>query len=288
MIRSMTGFARRESQHAWGTLICELRTVNHRYLEVSTRLPEELRALEAEVRQSISAALRRGKVDATLTFKPAANSARELQIDIAAAQVLIERLRSIQALIGESPPINAIDVLRWPGIVREVEQDNSPMHQCALQLVREALADLNEMRAREGERIRELLLQRCAAMQAQINFVKARLPEVSQRLRTRVLDRIAQLQVTPAMERLEQELVLLAQKMDVDEELDRLSSHLTEIAGVLDSSEPAGRRLDFLMQELNREANTLSSKSQDVETTRAAVDMKVIIEQMREQIQNIE
>ncbi len=288
MIRSMTGFARRERQGAWGALICELRTVNHRYLEISARLPEELRALDGDLRQVIGASLRRGKVDATLTYKPGSANARELQVDSAVVQALIERLRGIQQQIGDPQPIHAIDVLRWPGVVREAEQDNSPVQQATLELVREALKALNDMRAREGERIREMLLQRCASMQSQVAAVKARLPEVSQRLRARVLDRIAQLQVQPAMDRLEQELAILAQKMDVDEELDRLGSHLTEIASILDSSEPAGRRLDFLMQELNREANTLSSKSQDVETTRAAVDMKVIIEQMREQIQNIE
>ena len=288
MIRSMTGFARRERQGAWGALICELRTVNHRYLEISARLPEELRALDGDLRQVIGASLRRGKVDATLTYKPGSANARELQVDSAVVQALIERLRGIQQQIGDPQPIHAIDVLRWPGVVREAEQDNSPVQQATLELVREALKALNDMRAREGERIREMLLQRCASMQSQVAAVKARLPEVSQRLRARVLDRIAQLQVQPAMDRLEQELAILAQKMDVDEELDRLGSHLTEIASILDSSEPAGRRLDFLMQELNREANTLSSKSQDVETTRAAVEMKVIIEQMREQIQNIE
>lgn len=288
MIRSMTGFARRERQGPWGTLICELRTVNHRYLEISSRLPEDLRAVDPELRQLIGAALRRGKVDATITFKPTAGNIRELQVDIAIVQAVIERLRAIQIQIGDPEPIKAIDVLRWPGAVKEAEQDSSPILQEALELLREALTALNEMRAREGERIREMLLQRCAAMQSQVAIVKARLPEISQRLRARVLDRIAQLQVTPAMDRLEQELAILAQRMDVDEELDRLGSHLTEIASALDSNEPAGRRLDFLMQELNREANTLSSKSQDVETTRAAVDMKVIIEQMREQIQNIE
>jgi uncharacterized protein (TIGR00255 family) len=288
MIRSMTGFARRERQGPRGTLICELRTVNHRYLEVSSRLPEELRAIDPELRQAIGVALRRGKVDATLTFKGTNGGTRELQIDTAFVQALIQRLLAVQSQIGEPAPIKAVDVLRWPGAIKEAEQDNSPLMQDALDLVREALGALNEMRAREGERIREMLLQRCASMQTHVDAVRVRLPEVSQRLRTRLLERIAQLQVTPAMERLEQELAIIAQRMDVDEELDRLGSHLTEIVSALDSSEPAGRRLDFLMQELNREANTLSSKSQDAETTRAAVDMKVTIEQMREQIQNIE
>jgi uncharacterized protein (TIGR00255 family) len=179
-------------------------------------------------------------------------------------------------------------VLRWPGVVREAQLDTKPVLTAALELLREALADLNEMRYREGQRIRELLLARCSALREHVQSVKARLPEVSQRLREKIVDRITQLGLTPDAERLEQELVLYAHRMDVDEELDRLQSHLDEVAAALDSTEPAGRRLDFLMQELNREANTLSSKSQDSETTRAAVDMKVIIEQMREQVQNVE
>jgi uncharacterized protein (TIGR00255 family) len=185
-------------------------------------------------------------------------------------------------------PPSPLDLLRWPGVVREAEIDAAPLLAAALDLVREALTDLNDTRAREGQRIRELLGSRCASMRALIVAVKARLPEVSQRLRERIVERIGQLGITPDSDRLEQELVMYAHKMDVDEELDRLQGHLEEVVSVLDSSEPAGRRLDFLMQELNREANTLSSKSQDVETTRAAVDMKVMIEQMREQIQNVE
>jgi uncharacterized protein (TIGR00255 family) len=184
--------------------------------------------------------------------------------------------------------VSPFELLRWPGVVREAEIDAAPVIAAALELLRESLQELNDTRAREGQRIRELLGSRCASMRGLVIAVKARLPEVSQRLRDRIIERISQLGVTPDSDRLEQELVMYAHKMDVDEELDRLSGHLEEIAGVLDSSEPAGRRLDFLMQELNREANTLSSKSQDVETTRAAVDMKVMIEQMREQVQNVE
>jgi uncharacterized protein (TIGR00255 family) len=191
-------------------------------------------------------------------------------------------------LATQSGAISALDVLRWPGVIREPERDATPLQTAALGLLRESLAELAGTRQREGQRIRELLLSRCQAMRVQLGIVRNRLPEVSARLRERISERITQLGLAPDSERLEQELVLYAHKMDVDEELDRLAAHLDEIASVLDSSEPAGRRLDFLMQELNREANTLSSKSQDVETTRAAVDMKVAIEQMREQIQNVE
>jgi uncharacterized protein (TIGR00255 family) len=288
MIRSMTGFARRERQGPWGTLVCELRTVNHRYLETSLRLPEELKALDNEARQAIAAALRRGKVDASLYLKAASGSQRSLELDGTLLEELLARVAQVRARLPEAAPVSPLELLRWPGVVREAELDAKPVLIAALEALREALTELNETRHREGQRIRELLLARCSSMRAHVQVVKVRLPEVSQRLRERIVERISQLGVAPDAERLEQELVLYAHKMDVDEELDRLSGHLDEVAAVLDSSEPAGRRLDFLMQELNREANTLSSKSQDTETTRAAVDMKVAIEQMREQVQNVE
>jgi uncharacterized protein (TIGR00255 family) len=194
----------------------------------------------------------------------------------------------VSRTLGDATPINPVDVLRWPGVIREADRDLQPVLAAALELTAEAVDELNSMRAREGARMRDLIKQRCEAMENTVKLVRARLPEISLRIRTRVTERIAALGTTPDNERLEQELVIYAHKMDVDEELDRLGSHLTEIAAIIDSKEPAGRRLDFLMQELNREANTLSSKSQDVETTRAAVDLKVLIEQMREQVQNIE
>lgn len=288
MIRSMTGFARRERQGPWGILSCELRTVNHRYLEISLRLPEELRGLDNEARQVLTAALRRGKVDANIYLKPAAGTQRAFELDTQLIDELAARLEQVRTRINDPAPVSPMELLRWPGAIREAEQDLAPVVTAALELLREALHELNDTRAREGQRIRELLLARCAAMRAQARSVKARLPEVSQRVRDRIKDRIAQLGINPDHDRLEQELVLYANKMDVDEELDRLAGHLDEVEAALASSEPAGRRLDFLMQELNREANTLSSKSQDTETTKAAVDMKVTIEQMREQIQNVE
>jgi uncharacterized protein (TIGR00255 family) len=288
MIRSMTGFARRERQGPWGTLVCELRTVNHRYLEVSLRLPEELKPLENDIRQTIAGALRRGKVDANLYLKSSPGTERPLEIDQAVLDALVQRVEQVRERMKHAGPVSPVDLLRWPGVVRETEIDASPVLSAAIDLLRESLRELNDTRGREGQRIRELLLSRCGAMRTQVELVRGRLPGISERLRARILERIAQLGVTPDLERLEQELVLYAHKMDVDEELDRLGGHLDEVATVLDSGEPAGRRLDFLMQELNREANTLSSKSQDVETTRAAVDMKVAIEQMREQVQNVE
>lgn len=288
MIRSMTGFARRERQGPWGTLVCELRTVNHRYLETSLRLPEELKALDNEVRQAIAAALRRGKVDANVYLKSAAGSQRSLDVDSQLLDQLVARVDQVRGQLKYPAPVSPIELLRWPGVVREAEVDVRPVLTAALELLREALNELNETRLREGQRIREMLLTRCLTMRAQVEAVRVRLPEVSKRMRDRILERINQLGATIDPDRLEQELVLYANKMDVDEELDRLGAHLDEVSSVLGSPEPAGRRLDFLMQELNREANTLSSKSQDAETTRAAVDMKVAIEQMREQVQNVE
>ena len=289
MIRSMTGFARRERQGPWGTLTCELRAVNHRYLELSLRMPEELRGLENDARQLLAASLRRGKVDGGLYLRNAAATSSTLEINRPLLEQLVQRATEVAEITGPARgSVNPFDLLRWPGVVREADRDLAPVLAEAMDLVRETAADLNEARAREGSRIHEMLRTRCETLQQSVALVRARLPELSARIRARVTERIALLGTQVDPERLEQELVLLAYKMDFEEELDRLGSHLTEALQVLESKEPAGRRLDFLMQELNREANTLSSKSQDVDTTRTAVDIKVLIEQMREQVQNVE
>jgi len=289
MIRSMTGFARRERQGPWGTLTCEIRAVNHRYLELSLRMPEDLRALENDARQALTAALRRGKVDAGLYLRGTTAQAASIEINRPLVEQLARTATDVAGLAGGSlAAVSPLELLRWPGVIRETEKDLQPVLATALDLVRETAQELNDSRAREGARIREMLVSRCEQLQQSVAQLRARLPDIAARIRARVAERVAQLgaQVDPA--RLEQELVLLAYKMDFDEELDRLGSHVTETLQVLDAKEPAGRRLDFLMQELNREANTLSSKSQDAETTRTAVDMKVLIEQMREQVQNVE
>jgi uncharacterized protein (TIGR00255 family) len=282
MIRSMTGFARRERQGAWGTLACEIRSVNHRYLELSLRLPEDLRGLEGEARQLVSAALRRGKVDVGLYLRGQPPATASLEIN----RAVVEQV----ATIAGGPPAapSPLELLRWPGVIREQERDLQPAQAAAMELLQETVRELNESRAREGARIREMLLGRCQSVQQSVEQLRARLPDIAARIRERVGERVAQLGGTVDPARLEQELVLLAYKMDFDEELDRLGSHVTEMLQILDAKEPAGRRLDFLMQEFNREANTLSSKSQDTETTRTAVDIKVLVEQMREQVQNVE
>jgi len=285
----MTGFARRERQGPWGTLTCEIRSVNHRYLELSLRLPDDLRALETDARRLLTGSLRRGKVDAGLYLRGATAAAAAPEINRPLLQQLLEGAAEVRALAGEAAgPLDPLDLLRWPGVIRETERDVESIAAAAMELLRETTADLNHSRASEGARLRDLLVQRLELLRESVTNVRARLPEVAARIRTRVLERVSQLGAAVEPERLEQEVALIAYKMDVEEELDRLGSHVTETLQVLDSQEPAGRRLDFLMQEFNREANTLSSKSQDTETTRAAVDMKVLIEQMREQVQNVE
>ena len=289
MIRSMTGFARRERQGPWGTLACEIRSVNHRYLELSLRLPEDLRGLEGDARQTVSTALRRGKVDVGVYLRGQPAQTGTLEINRALVDQLARTARDVAGMTDSSlAAVSPLDLLRWPGVIREPEKDLQPVQAVALELLHETVRELNESRAREGGRLREMLLGRCQSLAQTVAQLRERLPEIAARIRERVGERVAQLggSVDPA--RLEQELVLLAYKMDFAEELDRLGSHVTETLQILDAREPAGRRLDFLMQEFNREANTLSSKSQDADTTRAAVDMKVLIEQMREQVQNIE
>ena len=294
MIRSMTGFARRERAGDFGTLIWEVRTVNHRYLEASVRLPEELRSAEGEFRQAIAGAVRRGKVDATLQYRPAADSRVTLEIDEPFLDELIARSHEVSrratAKGGTIESPTALDLMRWPGVLRERDRDASPLLSAAQAGLAEALAALTASRASEGERIATMLGSRCQQIEALVAAVRARLPEVHARIRARFEERLAQLVLPgePNRERLEQEIALALARTDVDEELDRLTSHIAEVGKALAGDEPAGRRLDFLMQEFNREANTLSSKSQDAETTRAAVDMKVLIEQLREQVQNVE
>jgi uncharacterized protein (TIGR00255 family) len=287
MIRSMTGFARRERQYPFGLIAWELKTVNHRFLEIACRLPEDFRAAESEFRQTIAGAVRRGKVDGSLHFRPA-TAATTLEVDADLLASLTQRAQQAALQAGPAARIDVTDLLRWPGVVRDPPKDSAPLVAAAHALLGEALAELTRFRDSEGGRLQEALELRCAGLADFASQVTARLPEVRARMRARLLERIAQLSSDVDHERLEQELAILAQRLDVDEELDRLRGHVTEVRKTFGGQEPAGRRLDFLMQELNREANTLSSKSQDIETTRAAVDMKVLIEQMREQVQNIE
>lgn len=288
MIQSMTGFARREERGPYGRMAWELRSVNHRYLEVGMRLPEEFRALEGNIRERIASKLGRGKVDVSLRWDREDAS----EIRLAVNEALIRQLRDVHArvgrLIGSDKDLTPQELMRWPGVIREEEQDPGPLHAAAMNLLDAALADIVETRSEEGGRIGVLIADRAIAVGEIVKLVRKRVPEVRARLREKLDARLAEITAKPDADRLEQELVYQAQRMDVDEELDRLESHVIELQNVLKRDEPVGRRLDFLMQEFNRESNTLGSKSQDSETTKASVELKVLIEQMREQIQNIE
>lgn len=286
MIHSMTAFATRALKRNWGALTWEIRSLNHRYMELSVRLPEEFRALETEVRERVGARLNRGKVEVTLRFR--AEASNEISIDTVLAAQMAQVCMEIDELLEEPATISAMDLLRWPGVAQPVERDLTPARDAALLLLDDTLEELAETRAREGDKLRQMVEQRLDAMEPVVAGVKERMPEVLAKLRAKLAGRLQEVRGELDEQRLEQEMVLAAQKMDVDEEMDRLTAHIDEVRRVLGQRQPVGRRLDFLMQELNREANTLGSKSSDTETTKASVELKVLIEQMREQIQNIE
>jgi uncharacterized protein (TIGR00255 family) len=288
MLRSMTAFARLETDSEQGNLSWELRSVNHRFLEMAIRLPEELRAAESTVRTRISARLRRGKVDCTLRYRPAVTASTPVVLDQDRLSRLLAVCTQVSERLPQPAPLNPFEFLRWPGVVREEEPDTGPLMAAALASLDGVLEDLVASREREGASIRDLLLQRCTAMSDLVSAARRMLPEIRIATREKLETRLAELQTPADPGRLEQELVFLLQKLDVDEEMDRLDGHIGEIRQVLERDEPVGRRLDFLMQELNREANTLGSKSAAAETTKISIELKVLIEQMREQVQNIE
>jgi uncharacterized protein (TIGR00255 family) len=292
MTLSMTAFARNDQETPWGSLIWELRSVNHRYLEVSLRLPEDLRALETPVRDLLGKRLGRGKVDGILRFQAREGVTGEFAQD----EALVTRLIALGRKTGEIgvqhgvtlSPLRVIDLLRWPGVLKSTGVDMDALMAAAMDLLGRAVDEMLATRRREGDRLAETISQRLAGMEAITVAVRAVLPEVLQGFRQRLETRLGEVRHELDPARLEQEIVLFAQKIDVDEELDRLAAHIAEVHRVLQQPGQVGRRLDFLMQELNREANTLGSKAADLRLTNAAVDLKVLIEQMREQVQNIE
>jgi uncharacterized protein (TIGR00255 family) len=289
MPRSMTGFARREAKLPWGTAVWEIRSVNHRYLEPSFRLPEDFREIEPNLRDAMRKSLQRGKVEASLSIQWEQEGEAELGINLSRVAQLTKAAQQINNLLGaDASSINALEILKYPGVIQKQELDREAMQAEVLTLFDSALEGLIEHRTREGNELEQLILQRLDAVSAQVITVRARLPEILASQREKLQTKLAALQVDLDPERLEQEIVLLAQKADVDEELDRLDTHVIEVKRSLKQTDSLGRRLDFLMQELNREANTLSSKSIVSDTTLAAVELKVLIEQMREQVQNIE
>ncbi len=288
MLRSMTAFARLETQEDWGSAIWELRAVNHRYLDVYAKLPEEFRSLEQEVRKHVGARIKRGKLECTLRIQPTPGDTAKFHVDRHLAEQLAHASREVDQVLYNPAPVNAMDLLRWPGVLQVSAPDLERVGKAVLKLLDQTLKELTKTRAREGKKIRDFILARLDEMPPQLQAVRDTLPGLVKGMRERLTTRLVELRGEVDEHRLEQEIVLFAQKLDVAEELDRLHTHITEVRRVAGEDKPVGRRLDFLMQELNREANTLGSKSAATETTRAAVELKVIIEQMREQIQNVE
>lgn len=288
MAKSMTAFAYKESSGEYGNCIWEIRSVNHRYLDIGLRLPEAFRTQENNYHEQIKTRLKRGRIEATLRFTANKNTQNEVSVNEPLARALIIASRQLENYIDKPKPLKAIDVLQWPGVTEEPILNVDSAFTPTQELLEIALDDLIDTRLREGSRLSEFIFQRCDQIAEIIVQIRQHRPKMLATLHEKILKRINELQITPDNDRLEQELVLLTQKLDVEEEMDRLMAHLDEINDILERDEPIGRRLDFLMQELNREANTLASKSNDAQTTQSAVDLKVLIEQMREQIQNLE
>lgn len=286
MIRSMTAFASGERSTAWGTLGCELRAVNHRFLELGVRTPDELRALEPALREKVAARVSRGKLDLALRLR-STDGAGTLQLDDA----LLQRLSTVaREMETRFPALQTqfIELLQFPGVLRSNADDPAALHAGTLALLDQVLDDFIAAREREGGKLVVAMLERVDAIAQRASEARALIPAIRSGQRLKLETRLADLAQAADPGRVEQELVLSLQKLDVDEELDRLDSHVAEIRRVLGQGEPAGRRLDFLLQEFNREANTLGSKSVDARTTNIAVELKVLIDQIREQVQNIE
>ncbi|MFS1523651.1 YicC/YloC family endoribonuclease [Microbulbifer sp. 2304DJ12-6] len=286
-VRSMTAFGRAEAIFETGTAIWELRSVNHRYLEPNFRLPETARPLEAQLRDILRKNLSRGKIELTLTLKPNSGETVGLEINQALAQALLQAAKQVAAN-EDTLPLNPLQILQWPGVIGEPETDPERQSATVLQAFRQALQQLRANREREGAELANFIEARLVGIEEQISQVRGLLPQILEAQREKLRSRLEEFSLDLDKERLEQEIVLLAQKADVDEELDRLGAHTAETRRVLSGGGAIGRRLDFLMQEFNREANTLSAKSIVTSTTQAAVELKVLIEQMREQVQNIE
>jgi uncharacterized protein (TIGR00255 family) len=292
MIYSMTGYATVSEELPLGTLSVEVRSVNHRYLDVQFRLPDELRSFEPGMRELVAARLTRGKVECRVSFQKTPSSDVPLQLNGPLLDQLVELERSVRTRLPAAPTLTVSDVVRWPGMI---EADALPLEQLREQaqaLLERVVEDFSAARAREGEKLKTLLLERVTQMEALVEKIKPRVPQLvatyQERLAARLRDALKEAAAALDEDRLRQELVMYASKVDVEEELSRLIAHLAETRRILTRGGAAGKRLDFLMQELNREANTLGSKSVDIDVSQASVELKVLIEQMREQVQNIE
>ncbi len=283
----MTAFANNTASIDNLTINCELRSVNHRYCDITLRLPEKFRFLEPSLRTTIANNIKRGKLECNINYKYSSES-QNLTINSQAATKLIKTISEIEALMQITQPCSALDILTFPSIQQEQVVDQKKLQQALENLLLQALESMLLTREREGQQISLLLEARCHKIAHQVAIAQQRIPIVLQNIRTKITNKFTELVAEPNFERLEQEIVLMLQKLDVAEELERLKMHIIEVQRILTLNEPVGRRLDFLMQEMNREANTLGSKSADQEMTQISIEMKVLIEQMREQIQNIE
>ena len=287
MPRSMTAFARNTLEFSWGSVTCELRSVNHRFLETSFRLPETLREIEMSLREIARKTLTRGKVDCSLLVN-FNNSDAVVNADIALARRYIAIAEQVAGELQNPAPVSPLDIMRWPGVLKDQEVDGDQLQSAAKETFAATVNQLLDGRQREGDKLADMVEQRLSGIETQIALVRGELPSILEYQRQRLQDKLQDLKTQLDEDRLEQEMVIVANRADVDEELDRLEAHISEIRLTLQSTDSIGRRLDFLMQELNREANTLGSKSISTVTTQASVELKVLIEQMREQIQNIE
>ncbi len=285
---SMTAFSRRQADREWGSLTWELRSINHRYLETNVRLPESFRGLENVIRDTVRKKLKRGKIECQLRFQALETSQSDLQLNKEVIAKLVRANSEINKITDLDNQLTSVEILRWPGVVADQGSDADTIEKEALELFIAALDDLVNSRAREGEALKGMLNQRIVSIREIVASIREKMPDIICGQRKNLFEKLEEFKAELEPTRLEQEITILAQKADVDEELDRLDSHLDEVGRVIESNGQKGRRLDFLMQELNREANTLSSKSIVVDTTLGAVELKVLIEQMREQIQNIE
>ena len=287
MIYSMTAFARSEVKKIWGTAVWEIRSVNQRYLETYFRLPEQFRSLEPLLRDRFRKRLQRGKVECALRFTANDAAVTKLTLNEELAKQVLHAADWVQSH-GQSTGVNPLDVLRWPGVIAAEEADTDTIQADLLAGLDKAMDDFITARGDEGENLKSLIEQRLDAIEVEAKKVAGRMPEILNWQRERILTRFEEAKLELDAARIEQEMILLAQKVDVAEELDRLNSHVGETRKILNKGGACGRRLDFMMQEFNRESNTLGSKSINTEITQSAVELKVLIEQMREQIQNIE
>jgi uncharacterized protein (TIGR00255 family) len=284
----MTGFARAQGQGNWGSATFEVRSINHRYLEMSIHLPDTLRELESALRDLIRDNIKRGKIECYIRYQPGEAKCAEMKLNHSLAKQLCQVNDEIAGLLKNSGTINTMDIVRWPGILQIEELDFEVIEDAMIKLMQKALQDLSAMRAREGDELRKIFFQRLDAMEVEVAKAKARIPDILNSQREKLMARFADAKVELDPVRLEQEMVLFTQRIDVTEEIERLATHISETRRLLKQGGMIGRRLDFLMQELHREANTLGSKSAHLDTTRASVELKVLIEQMREQVQNVE